>query len=154
MKGGTLLDMDENSLPHSMNKETKQPMEDDLDHEEEYVDHLTQFMFGKRNQRRNNNENFINGDSDYTHGDWFIKRKETQKSFNLFKGKSARSGSPFSFHMRSSGKGKLGQIEDILNNIDYVDLMEKIDAFITATNQLKPLYKDAKSIMNQFLQKK
>ncbi|MFB6465327.1 hypothetical protein ACE38V_00770 [Cytobacillus sp. Hz8] len=104
------------------------------------MDPFTQFMFGGRRSKRENSVD--------ERGDWFIQSKQSNQPFNLFQKENG--GSSLSFQ----NQGKLAQIEEIINNLDYVDLMEKIDTFITATNQLKPLYRDVKSIFSQFLQKK
>lgn len=122
---------------------------------EEELDRFTQFMFGKKTNRRLQTYSDKDERSRDEHGDWFIKRKNSNQSFGLFPTKKRNSNAHQNlFLSNNSNKGNLGQIEDIINNLDYVEIMDKIDTFISATNQLKPLYKDVKKMVSQFINKK
>ena len=113
------------------------------------LDHFTRFMFGeKRNLMRGERKSSdINND--------FI---ENQPEMEDFEEKRARErewlfGVNTRHSPRHQGQDKT-TITDLLNQIDYTELMHHVDTFMSSTKQLKPLIKKLRPYVEMLLNKK
>ncbi|WP_066294939.1 hypothetical protein [Bacillus sp. FJAT-29937] len=46
------------------------------------------------------------------------------------------------------------QLNDVVNNINFFELMENIDTLVSSAKQLKPLYRQVTPLIDQFFKKK
>jgi hypothetical protein len=113
----------------------------------EEIDPFSRLMFGNSKHR----ETYKKGE--YNSQEEMPEQKE-QLSFDIttnrfedwffgFRGKAPA----------TSTHTTLNQIENILNNVDFELLMETIDMFFTASEQLKPLFKEITPFMHRFIKK-
>lgn len=105
-------------------------------------DPFTRFMFGD-SRRRTTNDFKEENEGDKRENDSF---------------ESKRSVDPFGFgrrpHAEKESKNDFGTIGTLLQNLDYNELMNQIDTIMTSANELKPLLKELKPLVESFIQKK
>ncbi len=145
------------------------------DEEGQGLDPFTQFMFGPNSRRRMHSteemaeEKTAEGEEDESsshHSDDLISggkssRRPDENDDWLF-GRGRNRNSPEHDGWLFGG-GTRDQHEDddslsrkvnnILNNINYEELMNNIDTLMTSASQLKPLLKKARPLIDQFLKK-
>ncbi|MGG0719099.1 hypothetical protein ABE096_16105 [Robertmurraya massiliosenegalensis] len=110
-------------------------MEEDKVQSEE-VDHFSKFMFGERNTS-SFEEPVKREEEDW---DWILGSRASDKAET------------------QNNKGTLNglnkSIEELLQKVDYMEVMNHIDTLMASTKELKPLLTKIKPLLENFLSKK
>ncbi|MDQ1144184.1 hypothetical protein QE429_001011 [Bacillus sp. SORGH_AS 510] len=105
------------------------------------LDRFSSFMFGQRDAYNKDDNQSMEFPEQKEHSsfksssgdDWFLGSRRNEPD-----------------HHRSKTQS---QLEDHMNNIDFVLLMETIDMFVATANQYKPLFNEVTPIFQKFIKK-
>lgn len=125
--------------------EGQPPVEEDI----EEVDPFTLFMFGQSPNRRyrenHSTEETVLEYNPVERGDWFLGRRISQE-----RSKEEQIGTP----VGTNEMEQSSSLNGLLQNINYLELMEHVDTLMTSAGQLKPLFTKIKPLFEQFINKK
>ncbi|MFE8700365.1 hypothetical protein ACFYKX_07060 [Cytobacillus sp. FJAT-54145] len=131
------------------------PIQDELlmeseDHKDEAneIDPFSQFMFGKTIYRERNEKE----SSSFNNNEWLFGRRSPANDDD----QRDRGGIDlFSLHPRQSQKSEQkNSIGNILQNVNYIELMEHMDTLMNSAKELKPLLSKVRPLIDQFTNKK
>lgn len=123
---------------------------DSEDHNDETneIDPFSQFMFGKTVHRERKERE----PSSFNNNDWLFGRRPPANDDDY----RDRGGIDlFSLHPRQQQKSEQkNSIGSILQNVNYMELMEHMDTLMNSAKQLKPLLSKVRPLIDQFTNKK
>ncbi|KAB2337205.1 hypothetical protein F7731_06170 [Cytobacillus depressus] len=139
-------------------------MDREFESEKKYIqsDRLTQFMFGRSEQPSTINLK-DDGNIEISDGTKIVEDKTEEVDYENLNERYHRNRFDdlmFGERPHHSSRGRTSDIpladhlNHIINNIDFMELMDNIDTLVSSAKQLKPLYSKVTPFFTQFLNKK